>query len=215
MNALLIVGSPKGKKSASRAIGDALLHRLAASGWRTAETIVAAALDAPEKREEFGRAIEAADLVLYAFPLYVDQLPSPVIRSLEILAGRGAGRKLGLIVQCGFPETHQNLPAVEIMGNFAAQAGFHWAGALAAGMGGAVGNRSLEKPAGPVRHIVKALDMAAASLASGGDIPEEAAALFGKPMMPKFLYTLAANFGMKMQARKRKVGKRVYDRPYA
>jgi len=226
MNALLVVGSPKGKKSTSQAIGGALLRRLAASGWKTSDTTVAAALSSPENLDRFGRDVEAADFILYAFPLYVDQLPTPVIRSLEFLAGRKnnptgapadrpAAPKLAIIVQCGFPETHQNNPAVEIMRKFAAAAGFRWAGALAAGMGGAVGNRSLDKPAGPVRNIVKALDLAAASLAAGNDIPEEASALFGKPMMPKFLYTFAANFGMKLQARKFGVKKSVYARPYA
>jgi hypothetical protein len=215
MNALLIIGSPKGKAGTSYAIGGSLLRRLAAAGWETGETTVAAALSSPEKQEAFGRAVAAADLVLYSFPLYVDQLPAPVILSLPLLAEQASGRRLGVIVQCGFPETHQNAPAVDIMRKFAIESGFHWAGALAAGMGGAVGNRSLDKPSGPVRNMGKALDLAAASLASGGDIPEEASALFGKPMMPKFLYTLAANFGMKMLARKHKVKKRVYDRPYA
>ncbi|MBN2206784.1 MAG: hypothetical protein JW742_05220, partial [Candidatus Aminicenantes bacterium] len=59
------------------------------------------------------------------------------------------------------------------------------------------------------------LDLAAASLAAGGDIPDEAAALIGKPLMARWLYFLAANYGMKSQARKHGVGKRVYDRPYA
>jgi len=215
MNALLVIGSPKGKAGTSYAVGGSLLRRLSAAGWETAETTVAAALSSPEKQEDFGRAMAAADLVLYSFPLYVDQLPMPVISSLPLLAERAVGRKLAVIVQSGFPETHQNQPAVDIMRKFAVESGFHWAGALAAGMGGAVGNRSLDKPSGPVKNMVRALDLAAASLAAGGDIPEEASVLFGKPMMPKFLYTVAANFGMKMLARKHKVMKRVYDRPYA
>ncbi len=216
MNALLIVGSPKGKAGTSYSH-----RRLAAapSGRRRLGDRGNNRRGRPvlpgKTREPSAGPWTAADLVIYSFPLYVDQLPAPVILSLPLLAGRASGRKLAVIVQCGFPETHQNTPAVDIMRKFALESGFHWAGALAAGMGGAVGNRSLDKPSGPVRNMGKALDLAAASLASGGDIPEEASALFGKPMMPKFLYTLAANFGMKMLARKHKVKKRVYDRPYA
>jgi len=106
-------------------------------------------------------------------------------------------------------------PAVDIVRIFAGKAGFHWAGALAMGMGGAVGGRPLEKAGGLLRNVVKALDLAAASLASGKDIPENASALMGKPLMARGLYTLAANLGMKNEARKHGVKKRIYDRPYA
>ena len=65
------------------------------------------------------------------------------------------------------------------------EAGFIWAGALALGMGGAVGGKPLDKAGGMVRNVVKALDAATASLAAGGLIPEEATALAGKPMMAR------------------------------
>ncbi|MBN1938215.1 MAG: hypothetical protein JW843_01415 [Candidatus Aminicenantes bacterium] len=216
MNALLIIGSPKGKTGTSYALGGALLARLAAAGWETAVMTAATALSSLEKQEDFGRAADRADLILFSFPLYVDQLPAPVIRSIEVLAGRQAAKnqKIAAVIQCGFPETHQNQPAVDIMRIFAQKTGRGWAGALAMGMGGAVGRRPLDKAKGIQKNTVKALDLAAASLASGGDIPEEASVLFAKPLMPKALYFAAANFGMKIQARQHGAGKRVYDRPY-
>jgi len=225
--ALLLIGSPKGKAGTSYAVGGALLRKLAAAGLETEEMTVSPALAEAENMDRFGEAVDAADLIIFSFPLYVDQLPAPLLRALEFIAGRrdASGRasqptrpsvqKVAAIVQCGFPETHQNQPAVDIMRTFAAEAGFHWAGALAMGMGGAIGKQPLEKAAGMLRNVVKALDLAAASLASGGDISEEASALFGKPLMPKSFYMLVANFGMKSRARKHGVGKRAYDRPYA
>ncbi len=217
MKALLIVGSPKGKASTSRAIGSALLRRLEAAGMEVDETTVGDALAAPDKQHEFLQAAQAADLLIFSFPLYVDQLPAPVIRTLELLAGQKpvARRQIAAIIQSGFPETHQNLPAAEIMRQFARETGSPWAGALLMGMGGAMNGKPLDKAGGISRHVVKALDLAAASLASGGDIPDQAAILFGKPLMPKFLYTWGANFGMKSQARKRGVAGKAYDRPYA
>jgi len=216
MNALLVIGSPKGKAGTSYAIGNALLRRLAAAGWETGVMTAATSLSSPEKREDLGRAADAADIILFSFPLYVDQLPAPLILSLEFIAEHvKPGQKIAAIVQSGFPETHQNQPAVDIMRKFAGESGFHWAGALAMGMGGAVSGRSLGKGGGMLRNVIKALDLAAASLVSGGDIPEEASLLFGKPLMPKALYLFGGNFGMKTQARKHGVGRRVYDRPYA
>ena len=37
----------------------------------------------------------AADLVVLSFPLYIDSLPAPVIRALELIAARRAGSSAG------------------------------------------------------------------------------------------------------------------------
>lgn len=227
MNALLLAGSPKGKAGTSRAIGAALLRRLEARGLAVHETTAVEAFASDESRARFLSAVGAADLIIVSFPLYVDQLPAPLIRALELVAEEGqtvsgaprfadrAGRRIAAVVQCGFPETHQNRPAVEVMKKFAEDAGYHWAGGLALGMGGAVGRRPLDTPKGMLRNVARALDLAADSLAAGGDLPEDATRLMAKPLMPRWLYFAAANFGMKRQARKRGAGKRVYGRPYA
>jgi len=222
--ALLLVGSPRGKSSASQSIGSTLFRKLEAGGMEIEEMTVSAALQSTENQHRMHKAVDAADLVVVAFPLYVDQLPAPLIQTLELIAERRQGtlvaspsagplvQKLAAIVQCGFPETHQNQTAVDIMRRFAKEAGFAWAGALAMGMGGALGGRPLEKAGGMVRNVVKALDMAAASLAVGGDIPEEASRLMARPLMPRWLYFLAANWGFRREIKKHGARKRVYDR---
>ena len=224
--ALLLVGSPRGKASTSLSIGSQLLRRLEAGGMDVEEMTVSAGLQSTENQHGLHKAVDAADLVLVAFPLYVDQLPAPLIQALELIAERRKGtlvaspwagplvQKLAAIVQCGFPETIHNQPAVDIMRQFAREAGFEWAGALAMGMGGAVRGKSLEKAGGMVRNVVKALDMAAGGLAGGGNIPEEAASLMAKPMMPLWFYRFMANSGMKSQAKKHGAGKHLYSRPY-
>jgi hypothetical protein len=57
--------------------------------------------------------------------------------------------------------------------------------------------------------------LAAASLAAGGQVPDEAAALMGKPLMPRWLYHLAANWGFKSLIRRHGARGRTYDRPFA
>jgi putative NADPH-quinone reductase len=224
--ALLLVGSPKGKNSTSRSIGSHLLRKLEAAGVGTEEMTVLTALLSTENQHSLHKAVDAADLILIAFPLYVDQLPAPLIQTLELIAERRKGRpgvspyagplvqKLAVIVQCGFPETIHNQPAVDIMRQFAREAGFEWAGALAMGMGGAVGGKRLEKAGGMVRKVVKALDMAAAPLAHGGNIPEEASRLMARQLMPRWLYVLAANWGFRREIRKHGSRKQVHARPY-
>jgi hypothetical protein len=80
------------------------------------------------------RAVDEADFVIVSFPLYVDQLPAPLSAALERIADdrrlRPARKssRLMAVDQRGFPESLQNLPAVEIMRRFAKETGFSWAG---------------------------------------------------------------------------------------
>ena len=225
--ALLLVGSPKGLKSTSHALGSHLLRRLDAGGMEVVTLAVISAFDSLEKMTHVFEAMDATDLIIFSFPLYVDQLPAPLVRVLELIAERreglrAAGQIGGMkdqdimaIVQCGFPETRQNQLACDIMRQFAREAGYAWAGALAMGMGGAIAERPLEKAGGMVRNVVKALDLAAGALVLGGSVPEQAVQLLGKPFIAKWLYLLMANYGMKKEAKKRGARSRVYDRPYS
>lgn len=219
-NALLLIGSPKGLKSTSCALGTYLLNRLEAGGMTTKSLVVGAALHTAKARAEMNEAVAGADLIVVSFPLYVDQLPAPLIETLELIAADRHARpaanpqKIMAIVQCGFPETLQTRPACEIMRRFAKEAGFEWAGALAMGMGGAVGGRPLEKAGGMVRRTVGALNLATASLLAGGNVPREAVDLMAKPITPVWLYVLIANWGMKRQARKHGAKTLIYARPY-
>jgi len=224
--ALLLVGSPRGKASSSYALGGFLLRKLEAGGMAVAEMTVSEALQSTENQHRMHKAVDASDLVIVTFPLYVDQLPAPLIQTLELIAERRKGRfaaspwagplvqKLAVIVQCGFPEARQNQPAIDIMRQFAKEAGFEWVGALAMGMGGAVKGKSLEKAGGMVRNVVRALDRAAASLSAGGGVPDEATALMARPLMPRWLYLPAANWSFKRELKKHGAGKQAYDRPY-
>lgn len=224
--ALLFIGSPKGKSGVSYTLGGYLARRLEAGEMAVEEMTAAEALRSTENQHRLHKAADAASLVVVSFPLYYDQLPAPLVQILELIAERRRGtlvaspsagpvvQKLAAIVQCGFPETHQNLLGVDIMRQFAKEAGFSWAGALAMGMGGAVGRKPLEKAGGMVRNTVKALDLAAASLAGGGNVPEEAAELMGRPLMPRRLYKLAANWGFRRELKKHGARKNARARPY-
>jgi NAD(P)H-dependent FMN reductase len=189
-SALLLVGSPKGLKSSSHAIGSYLLKRLETAGLTTKTLVIGAALHTEADAAGMHEDIAAADIIIVSFPLYVDQLPAPLVKALELIAER------------------------DIMRRFAKEVGFEWAGALAMGMGGAVGGRSLAKAGGMVRNIVRALDVTAAALINGENVPGEAAGLMAKPVVPKWMYLLMANWGMKREIKKRGVGRQTYARPY-
>jgi multimeric flavodoxin WrbA len=218
--AFLLAGSPKGLKGTSYELGRCFLGKLEAGGFSAETQAAGAASRSEESSAALLRAVDEADLVVVSFPLYIDQLPAPLIAALERVADdrrlRPARKssKLMAIVQCGFPESLQNLPAVEIMRRFAKETGFSWAGALFMGMGGALGGKPLAKAGGMARNTVKALDLAAASLLAGGNVPDEASTLMARPLFPRWLYRSMANWGMKREARKHGAKRTVLARPY-
>ena len=85
-NALLLVGSPKPGPSSSAALGTYLLDELAGWGLSTETVVLTKALSPPQATETMLAAVAAADLVVLSFPLYIDSLPAPLIRALELIA---------------------------------------------------------------------------------------------------------------------------------
>ena len=219
MNALLLTGSPKGRKSASFLLASTLGERLRDRGVTVSDGMVHAALRTEEGTSRMLDAVDGSDLVVLAFPLYVDSLPAPLTRLLEGIADRRSRAaspetpRLAAIVQCGFPEAHQCDTAVGICRLFAERSGMPWAGALSMGMGGSIGDDIRRLPGGG-KNILDALEIAAESLAKGDAIPAEAAALFARPLMPRRLYTMVGNLGWRMRIRKNRARRPLAYRPY-
>ena len=220
MNVLILVGSPKGRTSASYMLGSKLAEGLRERGAVVIDGMVHNELRSEEGTSRLLDAVDAADLVVLAFPLYVDSLPAPLTLLLERIAerrvrGTPAGTpRLAVVVQCGFPEAHQCETAIGICRLFAERTGMRWAGALAMGMGGSLGGDFKKLPGGG-KNILDALNMASESLASGNDIPDEATKLFAKPLMPRWMYTVFGNLGWRMQMRKNKARRPMAYRPYS
>ena len=220
MSALILTGSPKGRISASYSLASMLAEGLRENNVSVSIEPVHASLRTEEGTSRLLDAVDGADLVVLAFPLYVDSLPAPLTRLLELVAERRTGSsspgtpRLAAMVQCGFPESHQCDTAVGICRLFAERTGMRWAGALAMGMGGSVVGDIRRLPGGG-KNILDALKMAAESLAKGGAIPVEATTLFAKPIMPRWMYTLVGNLGWRMQLRKNKARRPMSYRPYS
>ncbi len=87
------------------------------------------------------------------------------------------------------------------------------------GMGGSVVGGKPGERDGMLRHVFRGIDLAAAELAEGRPIPDEAIPLFGRKLMPRWLYLIMVNFGWKWQARNNAKTKGLkidlYARPYA
>ena len=165
-------------------------------------------------------AVDAADIVILAFPLYVDGPPYLVTQALEQIAAHRAGRTdirhplFLAIANCGFPEAQHNAIVLAICEQFAAAAGFRWAGGLALGEGGAINGQPLAKAGGMVHNVVAALDLAAAALAAGEPVPTEAVACMTRPFIPASAYMLMGDLGWLMQAWRSRALTRLAARPF-
>ncbi len=214
---LLLVGSPRGKRSTSYSVGSYLLNKLMEDGGVETESLnIQSSLREGGGMAMLESGIDEADIVILAFPLYVDSLPAAVIRMMERIAGRERTREqtLAVIVNCGFPEARHNDTAVEIARKFAEEADFSWAGALAFGQGGTISGRPVDGFGGLTRNLLEALDLAARALREGKSIPEEAVELARKQFIPHALYVKMGALGWNAEARKNKSQKRLYDKPY-
>ena len=221
-SALLLIGSAKAPgTSSSEALLTFLAKQLEAKGIETRLEYVARLSHRPEVLFE---AIEAADLFVLGCPLYVDALPYLVVQACERVAeyrrdlaerGEASPTAFASIINCGFPEAEQCATALRITELFARDAGLAWRGGLALGGGQPLGGRKLEE-AGPfARTTVPALEQAAAALAAGEPIPQEAIELMAEPMIPKLLYVLAGDLGWCHQAHQHGALRKIFDRPLA
>jgi hypothetical protein len=217
---LLIVGSAKLQQSTSEVLGSYLLDKLIQRGWATETRYAHKTVRPGEARSALLSSVDNADLVILAAPLFVDALPYPVTGMLEQIAEnrRGGNRRtdqsLLCILNCGFPEAHQNETAIAICRQFAREAGFEWAGGLALGGGEAINGRGLFRVRGLARNVIKSLDLAAQALADGKPIPEKAVDLMAKPLMPRWLYILMGSSRWKREAKAHGVYKKLLDKPY-
>jgi multimeric flavodoxin WrbA len=211
---VLLVGSPRTKKSTSASLGGYLLEQLAAKGIDV-ETI--------HTYTNFNNAalasIDSADLVILAFPLYVDGLPGALVTALEKIAAQRTGKqtqqRFAAISNCGFPEARHNDTALAICADFARAAGFQWAGGLSLGAGEMIHGGVLTEMDGRAQPIMTALNLAAESLVTQKVISADARSLLARPVIPHWMYTFMGNLGWKSQAKRWGAEKLLKRQPYA
>lgn len=217
---LLLVGSARRPRSTSEAMGAYLLEQMADRGWDSETLLLHRVLGKAEQQETLFHEVDQADVIVLAFPLYVDSLPANAIRALELIhERRRAGphrreQKLLAIVNSGFPEAHQSDTAIAICRQFAREAGLEFAGGLRLGGGGAINGRPIEEVGGAARFVVAALDMAAEAIAAGHPIPEEAVETMGTSVVPAWGYRWMGWLGWRLQARQNGVLRQLYAKPY-
>lgn len=124
-NALLLVGSPRGANSSSNSLGTFLLGKLQNKGIATKTVYLSQSLNSDKGQSAMLELVDQSDLIILAFPLYVDSLQSKMIEALELIAQNQKGKssqtkkKLTAIVNSGFPEVNHNQTALAVCRLFA------------------------------------------------------------------------------------------------
>ena len=224
--ALLIVGSPKVKRpSTSGVLGGYLLEHLGQHGWETQSLTLRAGLRREEEQAKLLAAVDAASLLILAFPLYIDSLPFLVTKALQVIGTHRLEnpnrqpQSLVAVLNNGFIEAHQNNVALAICHQFAKQSEIAWAGALAMGAGEALSSGQPLRP--PLaKYAMKALSITAEALSKGLAVPDEAATLIGKSpfasVLWRWLFARVGTSSFQRQASANGVSrKQLVDRPYA
>ncbi|MFX0104810.1 MAG: NAD(P)H-dependent oxidoreductase [Candidatus Hodarchaeota archaeon] len=218
--ALLLIGSPKVENSTSASLGNHLISKLEEFGMKVEKGFIHRLVNREEKIQNLFEMIDRADLIILTFPLYVDSLPAPVIKAMELIKeerDRVESEKYKSFIAIsnnGFPEVHQNMTALKICRIFPEDCGFVWKGGLALGQGGAIAGIPLLERGGMVRNVVKGLDITAQAMIDDKEIPQEAIDLFSKKFIPNSIYNMFVNLGWRRQAGGYGTKKKIRKKPY-
>ena len=133
MKTVLINGSPKKRLSASSYF--LFLQSLFVGGEKVTET-----LRTPADHGRILAQLDDAHAVVFCLPLYVDGIPSHVLRFMKEMEEYCTQKGLHLSVYCiannGFIEGRQNEPLMQVFEHFCTRAGLTWGGGV--GIGGGV-----------------------------------------------------------------------------
>lgn len=202
MKIALINGSPKANGSTSGLILQSLQKRLSDPQDQqeagTCDTYGTYHFSKPQINQQDLAELAACDTLVFAFPLYVDGIPSHLLSCLSQMEGylkplASKEMRVYAIVNCGFYEGRQNQHALDIMQNWCAKTGLTWGHGLGIGGGGF-------QAATPETHPLKKNFSVAmnniANYISNGCAADHA---FIDPAIPRILYKIGGAMGWRQQ----------------
>jgi multimeric flavodoxin WrbA len=223
-NVLLLIGSPRGEKSNSFAIGKFLANKLEEKGLISEEAFITRLVNTQEGVAALLKLVDAADVIILATPLYVDSFPSPTIKALELIHEHrkavvpAKSPMFVVIINSGFPEKEQMNIALKIIQNFAQASNFKWGGGIRVGWGMALNSEPLNEKKGMTRKLTRGLSLASINLSESKPVSEEAenlaSALFLPLFVAKGMTRLFGNRSWDKLAKDNNAEAKMYDRPY-
>lgn len=199
MKIALINGSPKHKNSSS---GNLL--KLLSSKLQEKNTIEEYIFRTSEISSNDLEQISKCNVIVFAFPLYVDGIPSHLLRCLyqmEKYLSYDKSNEIYVyaIVNAGFYEGKQAYIAIDMMKNWAEKANIKWGQGIGIGGGGMIS--MIEKSTdsqGPMKSVHTTL----ASLADNILSSKSSYELYTTPGIPRLVYKVGGEMGWRQAAKK-------------
>lgn len=186
----MINGSPKSKESNSEFLLENVKELIAADNTFLEYNINKHALS-PEQYDE----LCDCDALIFGFPLYIDAIPSHLLRMLIELQNcleRKNQKNITVyaIVNCGFYEGQQNHIAIEMMKNWCRKAGLVWGQGIGSGAGEMVGvTKNIPMGHGTNTDLGKALN----NMANHMNHLQSGDTIFVSPNFPRFAWKICAS----------------------
>ena len=188
MKTVLINCSPKKRFCASAYFLG--LQRLFVGGTKVTEK-----LRTPADHARILERLKDADAVVFCLPLYVDGIPSHVLRFLEEMEAFCTQNELHLNVYCiannGFIEGRQNEPLMQVFEHFCTRAGLSWGGGV--GIGGGV-MLNVTRILFAVQVGILLLNIVLSAASTGNLFPRDAWASFGENALILLFFNLGVLF---------------------
>lgn len=198
MKISLVNGSPKVKDSASGVVLKELQTLLSPEN-----EIVNLHFSKQQPGNGDPETLKNSDVIVFAFPLYVDSLPSHLVScliQLEETLKKAASHscRVYAIANCGFYEGRQNRLALNMIECWCAKAGLIWSGGLGIGTGGMIPMLSnITAGKGPKKNFSHALSILAGRISR----QETGENMYISLNFPRFLYKMAGEMGWRQAAK--------------
>ncbi len=204
MKIAAVNGSPKGIKSNSNEILSIIKNYLPAeTGWKSVSQI-------REQKNisgsELNQELYSCDVLLIAFPLYIDSIPASLMRFLEeykkgYLLQKNRNQRVFAVCNCGFYEGIQNETALKIMEHFCISSGLVWCGGAGIGTGEMIREiKNVPAQAGIRRPLFTTLGVIAEAIVKPDGKLEKN--IYTQHRLPWLFFRLAGEFGWRKQAKK-------------
>lgn len=194
----LISGSPKKKYSTS----GKMLEELSAFLPKD-KTVTELHFSGNGLEENTLQTLAESETLVFSLPLYVDGIPSHLLRCLrdaeDFFADKMLPKSVYIIINCGFYEGEQTQTAMKMMENWCVRCGFSFCGGLGVGAGGMWHSIKDVPPGhGPKKNYGKHLS----ALAQKIEQQAEYGCVFTTVNLPRIAYKIAGEYGWKKAAEK-------------